>query len=260
MSTQSEDHGFKPLSVVLFYYSSGQRRHRLIIRRRTFRGQYATWIICGLCLAGCSRDPQIAQSGAEQHDSKPAAPPQPSQATPVPPSTPDSGSPASDAANVVIPQEGVVASVAPDASARAQSKLPSNSSVICYGDYGSLVSTLSDYCKDDKSCSGVRKPAAGVDPVDGVDGLAYFLQAERDLGKSTYRESPGWAVVTATGGPGWVIGVLRHRGMTDLSGLSEKMASICAKGDVNAKAVAEMEYYSETGKAIGKCDAVVMCK
>ena len=38
------------------------------------------------------------------------------------------------------------------------------------------------------------------------------------------------------------------------------MASICAKGDVSAKAVAEMEFYSMTGEAIGKCDALVICK
>ena len=93
----------------------------------------------------------------------------------------------------------------------AQSKLPSRSGVICYGDYGSLVSTLSEYCKEDESCSGVRKPAN-----DNI-GLTYFLQAERDLGKSNYRVFPGGVVVSATGGPEWVIGVLRRRGMSDLS-------------------------------------------
>ena len=140
--------------------------------------------------------------------------------------------------------------------AGAQSKPPLRSGEICYGDYGSLVLTLSEYCKEDASCSGVRKP-----PDDNT-GLAYFLRAERDLGKSNYSVFPGGVVVTATGGPKWVIGVLRRRGMSesDLSSLSQAMTSVCEKGDVSAKAVAEMEFYSTEGKAIGKCDAFVICK
>ena len=138
--------------------------------------------------------------------------------------------------------------------ARRKVRIPSRSGVICYGDYGSLVSTLSEYCKEDQSCSGIRKP-----PDDNT-GLQYFLQAERDLGKSSYREIPGGVVVTATGGPDWVIGVLRRRGMSDLSSLSKLMASICEKGDVNAKAMAEMDFYTVTGEWNGKCDALVICK
>lgn len=136
----------------------------------------------------------------------------------------------------------------------AQGKLPSRSGLICYGDYDSLVSALSEYCKEDTSCSGVRKPA------DNNIGLTYFLQAERDLGKSNYPVFPGGVVVSATGGPQWVIDVMRRRGISDLSSLSEVMASVCAKGDVNAKAVAELEFYSMTSEVIGKCDAVVICK
>jgi hypothetical protein len=135
--------------------------------------------------------------------------------------------------------------------AGAQSKLPSSSGMICYGDYGSLASTLSEYCKEDESCSGVKKP-----PLD------YFLKAERDLGKSTYLEIPGAVVVAAIGGPKWVIGVLRRRGMSEseLSSLSKVMESVCEKGDVSSKAVAGMEFYSLDGKAIGKCDAFIACK
>jgi hypothetical protein len=139
--------------------------------------------------------------------------------------------------------------------ASAQSKHPSQSAVICYGNYGSLVSTLQEYCQGDESCR-VRKPA------NEDTGLSFFLQTERDLGKSTYRELPGAVVVVATAGPKWIIGVLRHRGMSesDLSSLSNVMASICEKGDVNAKAFAEMEFYSIESKFTGKCNAVVMCK
>lgn len=140
------------------------------------------------------------------------------------------------------------------APAAAQGKLPSRSGLICYGDYDSLVSTLSDYCKEDTSCSGVRKPA------DNNTGLAYFLQAERDLGKSNYPVFPGGVVVSATGGPQWVIDVMKRRAISDLSSLSEVMASVCTKGDVDAKAVADLEFYSTTGQVIGQCDALVICK
>ena len=53
--------------------------------------------------------------------------------------------------------------------AEAQSKLPSRSGVICYGDYRSLASMFSEYCEEDESCSGVRKP-----PSNDI-GLPYFF-------------------------------------------------------------------------------------